>query len=92
MFGKKQFIFHDSKSATCVPPPLWQGPFNENPYTKLRLGRSKLTTQVYQQDILLEIGKMLPLNQLLQNELIDRQMGSVVSRKKRRGTDGGVRK
>ena len=33
--------FFTTKNLQLVYPPLWQGPFNENPYTKLRLGRSK---------------------------------------------------
>ena len=34
-------VFVTTKNLQLVYPPLWQGPFNENPYTKLRLGRSK---------------------------------------------------
>ena len=35
-------VFFTTKNLQLVYPPLWQGPFNENPYTKLRLGRSKV--------------------------------------------------
>ena len=35
------------KICNLCTPPLWQGPFNENPYTKLRLGRSKATAAVW---------------------------------------------
>ena len=34
-------VFFTTKNLQLVYPPLWRGPFNENPYTKLRLGRSK---------------------------------------------------
>ena len=45
-FHKNQCIFHDQKSATGVPP-LGLGPFNENPYAKLRLGHSKVSVAQY---------------------------------------------
>ena len=35
-------VFFTTKILQLVYPPLWQGPFSENPYTKLRLGRSKV--------------------------------------------------
>ena len=41
-FLEKINVFFTTKNLQLVYPPLWQGPFNENPYTKLRLGRSKL--------------------------------------------------
>ena len=31
-------MFHDQKSAACVPTPFDMGPFDENPCAKLRLG------------------------------------------------------
>ena len=34
-------VFFTTKNLQLVYPPLWQGPFNENPCAKLRLGRSK---------------------------------------------------
>ena len=37
-------VFFTTKNLQLVYPPLWRGPFNENPYTKLRLGRSKSLT------------------------------------------------
>ena len=30
-------VFFTTKNLQLVYPPLWQGPFNENPYAKLRL-------------------------------------------------------
>ena len=39
-------VFFTTKNLQLVYPTLWQGPFNENPYTKLRLGRSKVLAGV----------------------------------------------
>ena len=43
-FLEKINVFFTTKNLQLVYPPLWQGPFNENPYAKLRLGRSKAST------------------------------------------------
>ena len=37
-------VFFTTKNLQLVYPPLWQGPFNENPCAKLHLGRSKVRT------------------------------------------------
>ena len=39
-------VFFTTKNLQLVYPPLWRGPFNENPYAKLRLGRSKFNTML----------------------------------------------
>ena len=43
-FLKNLNVIFTTKNLQLVYPPLWEGPFNENPYTKLRLGRSKAAT------------------------------------------------
>ena len=44
--AEKILVFFPYKNLQLVYPPLWHGPFNENPYAKLRLGRSKAETRV----------------------------------------------
>ena len=41
---EKFLVFFPYKNLQLVYPPLWHGPFNENPYAKLRLGRAQSGT------------------------------------------------
>ena len=37
----KILVFFTTEHVQLVYPPLWHGPFNENPYAKLRLGTER---------------------------------------------------
>ena len=41
-FLENSLVFFPYENLQLVYPPLWHGPFDENPYAKLRLGRSEV--------------------------------------------------